>query len=94
MYAAQILARDHVETLAFFPTDDLKVAEMNRVARCYSEKELRVTFNGVVSQMGQAWDGCTQPDPVIWQKEPEPVPSGPVPPLVARIARGIGKEMP
>ena len=65
-YVADTLAREVADALAYFPTDDLLVAEMRRVARCFEDKDLHITFKGVCGQLGQVFRGCRHPDPVIW----------------------------
>jgi hypothetical protein len=90
-YEAEQIAREHGDSIAFFPTDELLTAEIRRVCRCALEKGWVLRF-ALCKQIGQAFPGTSQPDPVIWKQEPNG--SGPTHPKVAALTSGIGRRMP
>ena len=66
-YEATQMARDLGDTLDFFPTDDLLIAEIRRVIRCYLEMDYTVTFKGTAKCIGQTFEKCSTPEPVVWK---------------------------
>lgn len=66
-FEAAQMARDLGETLDYFPTNELLISEIRRVIRCYLEMGYTVTFKGTTKCIGQTFEKCSTPEPVIWK---------------------------
>ncbi len=71
IHQAHELAGALGDVLEMFDPEQL-VQEVARLIVVFEEKEFRRTFKGMLGQLGQAFPGTKDPNPVIWNEQPAP----------------------
>lgn len=92
IFEAEQIARELEETLTYFTEDAALDAEIHRVCACAVELGWVLGFT-VCRQIGKAFPGTKNPDPVVWKKQ-EASTNGRLHPSVAALIHQKPKEMP